>query len=109
MNKITEKLTMNPSLLTYGMIGMTTVILAALTVFDSSVDNTNEETSYVSQLFAQESPEEESGLLSSILPSSQEEDASPNSSTNLFTGGKSKKTRRHKKKHANKKTRAGRK
>jgi len=47
----------NPTFMTYGMIGLTTVILAALTVFDSADNNDNDNNtnneSYVSQLFGQ--------------------------------------------------------
>jgi hypothetical protein len=96
MDKIASKLTLNPTLLTYGMIGITTVILAALTVFDSNTEPEKEEPSYVSQLFQSEEQETEPGLLSSILPQSNDE---------VSGGGKSSKTRRNKKKHANRKTR----
>lgn len=95
----------NPNLLTYGMIGMTTVILAALTVFDSNTEESTDNTSYVSQLFQREEPQEE-GLLSSIL---QEQDSNSGNSGTSITGGKSKKTRRHKKKHSHKKTKGTRK
>lgn len=65
----------NPSFTTYGMIGLTTVVLAALTVFDSASDNDGKaEDGYVSQLFnksedQQEQDQEqnqETGLVSSL-------------------------------------------
>ena len=67
-----DKLTFHPTMLTYGMIGITTVVLAALTVFDSSSDNDASETeeSYVSQLLG--SNEEETGLVSSLMAGSEQ-------------------------------------
>jgi hypothetical protein len=49
----------NPSIFTYGLIGMTTIILAALTVFDSTEENGDPDKSYVSQLLQNEPPSQE--------------------------------------------------
>ena len=62
----------NPSFMTYGMIGITTFILAALTVFDSAPNNDTTNTdSYVSQLFNQnnegeQQQQQETGLISAL-------------------------------------------
>lgn len=105
MDKISEKLAMSPNLLTYGMIGITTFILAALTLVESNEQEKDEEDSYVSQLFNTEESKEEAGLLSSILPNNSIMGGTVGQ-TNV--GGKQKTTRRHKKKHAHTKTRAKR-
>lgn len=86
---------MSPTVLTYGMIGLTTIVLAAVTLYDSAEDDDieeSEEPSYVSQLFQSSdadkpsAPEvQETGLVSSLL----------SGPSNSVSGGKYKKTRRN--------------
>lgn len=86
----------NPSFMTYGMIGITTVVLAALTVFDSANDDTlSDEESYVSQLFntnedVQEEQEQEK--------EKEKEQQQETSLLSALTGGSNnnrKKTKKH--------------
>jgi len=106
-DKLTEKLALRPTMLTYGMIGMTTIILAALTVFDSA-DAGEEEPSYVSQLFGDQDKinqdKEETGLISSMFSGDTNE---TDNATTTISGGKRKKThkKRNKCNKANRKTR----
>lgn len=94
-----DKLAFNPDILTYGMIGMTTIILAALTVFDSTSTEEGQDTDdgFVSQLLGKEE-QNEAGLISSILPSSISGDSQSQ------MGGKTRR-RHHNNKKKHRKTR----
>jgi len=90
-----DKLAFNPNLLTYGMIGMTTVILAALTVFDSTTTEAEEkDEGFVSQLLGKDE-QNEAGLISSILPAS----ISGETQAESQMGGKTRRKHHNKKKH----------
>ena len=85
------------SLLTYGMIGITTVVLAVATLYDQEEDEKNEENilNFLSKPNSEENDNE-------VLPEYEDENKSIMGGKSETTGGKRKKNRKTKRKTSKK-------